>query len=92
MGNNNSTKTNISQSSRFCNEFVELVQLILDGEATKEDKNRFYDYYMKCGHCISYYNLESSTVEFLKKKIEQEKTPVPDGLAKQILSRIHQRV
>ncbi|MBT31854.1 MAG: hypothetical protein CMO01_19525 [Thalassobius sp.] len=84
MGNNTET----SRNSRFCDEFVEIVQLILDGEASEEHKNRFNDYFMKCGHCISYYNLESSTVEFLKKKIEQEKTPVPDGLANEILSKI----
>jgi predicted anti-sigma-YlaC factor YlaD len=88
MGNNNSTKNDTSINSRFCDEFVEIVQLILDGEASDEHKNRFYEYYMQCGHCISYYNLESSTVEFLKKKIIQEKTPVPKDLEKQIRSKI----
>jgi|GEM_PF-4645652 len=88
MGNNNSTKNDTTTGSRFCEDFVEIVQLILDGEATEEHKNKFHNYYMECGNCISYYNLESSTVEFLKKKIVQEKTPVPKDLAQKILSKI----
>jgi predicted anti-sigma-YlaC factor YlaD len=88
MGNNNSTKNDTTASSRFCEDFVEIVQLILDGEASEEHKKKFHSFYMECGSCISYYNLESSTVEFLKKKIEQEKMPVPKDLAEQILSKI----
>ncbi len=88
MGNNNSTKNDTATKSRFCEEFVEIVQLILDGEATEDHKNRFHNYYMQCGRCISYYNLEASTIEFLKKKIVKERTPVPEDLGKQILSKI----
>jgi len=40
MGNNNSTKTETTNQSRFCDEFVEIVQLILDGEATEEQLHK----------------------------------------------------
>lgn len=88
MGNTNSTKNDTTTNSRFCEEFVEIVQLILDGEASEEHKSRFHNYFMECGHCSSYFNLESSTVEFLKKKITQEKTPVPKDLEREIRSKI----
>ncbi|MBX2841526.1 MAG: hypothetical protein KTR26_07125 [Flammeovirgaceae bacterium] len=85
MGKDNSTKSESHEcGSRFCKEFVEIVQLILDGEASKEHKDRFNKYYMECNDCISYYNLESSTIEFLKKKIEEEKVTVPVDLANEI--------
>ncbi len=75
-------------STRFCDEFVEIVQLILDNEASEADKQKFNDYYMKCTTCTSYYNLESSTIELLKNHIQQNKLAVPEDLASEIRSKI----
>jgi hypothetical protein len=82
MGNDNSTKKG---NSRFCEEFVEIVQLILDNEATPEHEQKFR-YFMECRDCASYFNLESSTIKFIKEKIENHRLQVPAELASEIRS------
>jgi len=84
MGKNSTQKSD----SLFCDEFVHLVQQILDKEATEADIKLFNNHYMKCSHCISYYNLESNTVEFLKTKIKETKTLVPEELAQEIRTKV----
>ncbi len=72
----NKTFTNENSGSRFCKEFVEIVQLILDDEAKDEDIKLFKEYYMKCKDCIKYYDIEESTISFIKQKIKRHTTPV----------------
>lgn len=84
MGNDRYAHEN---GSMFCKEFTELVQLILDGEASSEHKGLF-DTYMQCKHCVEYYQLESSSIQFLKSKLENNKIPVPQDLVNDIRSKI----
>jgi hypothetical protein len=58
--------------NRFCKEFVEIVQLIIDGEATDADRIKFNDYYMQCNHCLEYYSIESSTLQFIRQTFQSE--------------------
>ena len=79
MGNDQSTK----KGSRFCREFVELAQLILDNEATPEHEEKFR-YFMECRDCSSYYSLEASTIQFIKEKMANQRLQVPPKLAEEI--------
>jgi hypothetical protein len=72
--------------NRFCNKFVELVELIIDGEATTAQMAEFNDYYMQCKHCIKYYNIESSTMRFVREQLKKNNfvLNVPDTFAAEV--------
>ncbi|MEN7549587.1 hypothetical protein AAG747_16810 [Rapidithrix thailandica] len=69
-----------------CAKFVELVQLIVDEEATSEEEQLFKDHYEKCKHCLNYYEIEKSAVAVIKNKIS--KNSPPPELANQIRAKI----
>ncbi len=89
MGKDNSTNAGNDNGSLLCQEFKEIVQLILDGEARPHHKKSFQDYYMKCKHCVSYYDLESATHRFVRHNIHTSRKSVPDDLYSEIMSKIN---
>jgi len=91
MGHLSSTnERKANGSSLFCDEFVEIVQLILDGEAKQEHRERFNKHYMKCKHCVNYYDLEAATHSFIRSSISKPKLNVPDDLVRKIKSEVRQ--
>ena len=71
-----------------CKSFVELIQLIVDDEATDEQKALFKKHFAKCSHCANHYNIEASTMEFIKKKVCACQISAPSDLAEKIRQKI----
>lgn len=72
-----------------CQEFLSLVDAIMDGEATQEEKDKFKSHSSKCHPCAEKYKLDNSFFETVRKKICREE--VPAGLASQILSFVKEK-
>lgn len=62
-----------------CQTFVGLIQLILDDEATKEQKSLFTDHEHLCTHCADKYQIEQSVIQAIRNKIDKD--CCPDGFA-----------
>lgn len=68
---------------------MELLQTILDGEATAEQKNHFIKHHLEdCLPCYKNYHLEVAIRELLKKKCGGN--CAPDDLVQKIKSQISQ--
>ncbi len=78
----------MEQTQIDCKSFVELIQLIADDEATSEQKKVFKAHYTKCNHCAEHYNIDKSTMDFIKAKLCECKVNAPAGLAEQIRKKI----
>jgi mycothiol system anti-sigma-R factor len=67
---------------------MEMLQLILDGEATTEQQDYFRSHMDKCAPCFKSYNLNMSIKDLLKTRCCGD--PVPQGLVEQIKMQISQ--
>jgi len=67
---------------------VEMLQLILDGEASPEQEVYFKNHMDKCAPCFKSYQLDMSIKELLKSRCCGD--PVPHGLVEQIKMQIGQ--
>jgi anti-sigma factor (TIGR02949 family) len=74
------------KSKSTCKECLESLQLLVDGETTKEQEDYFKRHLNECLPCYDFYNLEKSVKEVLKSKIE--KRPVPASLAENIRTKL----
>ena len=54
---------------------VHVINLVIDGEATKEEEAYFYKHVKDCLHCAQYYKLEQSIREAIRKKLEVKEAP-----------------
>ena len=54
---------------------VHVINLVIDGEATKEEEAYFYKHVKDCLHCAQYYKLEQSIREAIRKKLEVKAAP-----------------
>jgi len=59
-----------------CDECLKLLELILDGEASDEQKKSFTIHIDNCKNCYEYYNLELTIKKLLKEKIESQPVPL----------------
>jgi anti-sigma factor (TIGR02949 family) len=73
--------------SEECNQ---LLQLILDGEATPEQEKTFYQHIDTSVYCLNGYELEKSIRKLIKSKITRQ--AVPTGLIDSIKVKIRQTV
>lgn len=80
-----STTTGKCQESEKC---LEMLQLILDGEANQQEENHFLKHMDACVPCYQHYNLEKTIRQVLKARIE--KKPVPSDLIDSIRLKIQQ--
>jgi len=64
---NNSTNIKLD-----CKQFANLVQLIVDDEASEEQKALFINHEKKCGHCAEVYNIEKSVIDLVKTKLKRD--------------------
>jgi anti-sigma factor (TIGR02949 family) len=65
-----------------CTECLQSLQLLVDGETTKEQESYFRKHLEECSPCYTFYNLEKSVKEVLQNKIEQR--PIPPALIENI--------
>jgi len=54
---------------------IHIINLIIDGEANKEEETFFYTHIQDCLHCAQYYKLEQSIREAIRKKLKIKKAP-----------------
>jgi mycothiol system anti-sigma-R factor len=67
---------------------MEMLQLILDGEASTEQQDYFRSHMDLCSPCFKSYNLNMSIKELIKTRCCGD--PVPQGLVEQIKIQIGQ--
>lgn len=65
---------------------LEVISLILDGEATKEQIDYFNSSIKCCEKSMSYYNIEKCVKDVIQKKIDNK--PVPQDLIDCIKSKL----
>ena len=58
-----------------CKTFVELIQLILDDEASEAQKSMFKEHEEMCGHCAKHFDIENSVIELVRKKVKKDCCP-----------------
>lgn len=54
---------------------MELLQLVMDEEASEEEKSYYFRHLEKCMSCYRAYNLETEIRKVLRSKIENRKVP-----------------
>ena len=79
MGSDNSLST--------CTECLEILELMLDNEASKEQQSYANEHIEDCLHCFEHMEVEKEIRELIRTKIAQ--LPVPEGLANEIRAQIH---
>ncbi|WP_026461747.1 hypothetical protein [Adhaeribacter aquaticus] len=88
-----STATHLNQVSKKqwatpdCEKIVSLLDMIVDGEATHEDKNYFFTHVETCKECFSEHEKHQRLKEVLKDSIQRK--AVPSRLLTSIKSVIH---
>lgn len=65
---------------------LEVLEIILDNEATPEQEKEYFDHIQKCWTCYQNYNLENVIRELIKTKIERKQ--VPEDLVTRIKTEI----
>ena len=69
-----------------CQECLNLLELITDGEASPEEVKQFRKHIDDCLPCFETYNLEESIKEMLRTKLEKKQ--VPEDLIQSIKQKI----
>ncbi len=75
-----------SEENSRCNKCLELLESIIDNEATPEEEKFFHSNIEKCKDCLERYELEKQVKLLLQRKIAKQ--PVPSGLAENIKAQI----
>ncbi|MEQ9289029.1 MAG: zf-HC2 domain-containing protein [Cyclobacteriaceae bacterium] len=71
-----------------CSEYRDLVQLVIDGEASSQEETYLRRHLKMCLKCLDRYNIDSEIKQMLKLKLA--KMEVPAGLAETIRSKLVQ--
>lgn len=69
-----------------CQRFVDIVNAIIDDEATEEEENFFRDHMNDCTGCLNHYNIEKEIIDQVKEKLK--KRCCPSSLKNSILNLI----
>ena len=69
-----------------CGQFLSVMQLILDDEASEEQLCFFKEHMLDCHGCLEYYNVEKSVIDEIRTKLERK--CCPESLKKSILGKI----
>ncbi len=69
-----------------CEKCLELLELIIDGEASPEEEKHFHKHLNDCLPCYETYNLEASIKKLIQTKVTRKQ--VPDDLIQKIRSKI----
>ena len=85
---NNENGLNDGQQYSLCPEFMKLVHLVMDNEATKEEEQLFLAHIEGSKDCKDHYQEEQNIRSVLKRKCVN--APVPDDLIKAIQQKLQQ--
>lgn len=55
---------------------INVINLIIDGEANAEEEAFFYSHVRDCLHCAQFYKLEQSIREAIRKRLEIKEAPI----------------
>ncbi len=66
---------------------MKVIQMILDGEASEDEKEHFRQNMEKCMPCIKTYHLEKCIKDSLQNKVERR--PCPERLVAAIKAQLH---
>jgi anti-sigma factor (TIGR02949 family) len=77
-----------SKKKVTCCDCLESLQLVVDGEATKEQEQYFMDHLDECLPCYNFYQVEKTVKEVLQSKICKKE--VPTHLIHQIRNQLKQ--
>ena len=75
-----------SEDFSDCDRCLEVLQLILDGEADQEQQLYFSQHIKNCVPCLDHYHLDQEIKNLIKQKIE--KKSVPSDLIESIRNKI----
>jgi len=85
-----SDKSNMKQDCPEKNECLKMLQTILDGEATAEQKEHFIKHHLnECMPCFNHYNLETTIRQLLKTRCSNE---APQELVDDIKNKVIQNL
>ena len=82
----NTQSTKMEDKKLECNDCMQNLQLLVDGEITKDQESHFRTHLDECTPCFSVYNVEKAVKEVLQKKLE--KKHVPSSLINSIIDKI----
>jgi len=66
-----------------------MLQLVLDGQATAQEIDRFREHLNECPECLGQYEVDAAVVDLLKKKCGGG--PAPDDLVARVRSQLDLR-
>ena len=58
-----------------CKKSLDLLQVILDGESTREEEKFFYKHLDECDPCFRHFDTYKTMIEAVKLKVERKKCP-----------------
>ena len=64
-----------STQNTNCDKVVHLLDIIVDGEATSDDQQYFYQHVEECAHCFESYNKEKQLKQFLQQSLTRKTVP-----------------
>jgi anti-sigma factor (TIGR02949 family) len=73
-----------------CCDCVQSLQLVVDGEASKEQEEYFMNHLDECIPCYNFYEVEKSVKQILQNKIE--KKPCPPHVLENIREKLRKSV
>lgn len=85
---NNNNGSNEGQQYSLCPEFMKLVHLVMDNEATNEEEQLFVAHIEGSKDCKDHYQEEQNIRAVLQRKCGN--VPVPDDLIKAIQQKLQQ--
>jgi anti-sigma factor (TIGR02949 family) len=65
----------ITGTSTDCDKVVQILDLIVDGEADSDDQHYFYKHVEECAPCFGVYNKEQKLRAFLKESVKRKTVP-----------------
>jgi anti-sigma factor (TIGR02949 family) len=65
---------------------IHIINLIMDGEANREEETFFYTHIQDCLHCAQYYKLEQSIRDIIKRKLKIREAP--EGLIRDVRQKV----
>ena len=71
-----------------CSEYKELIQLVIDNEASSQEESYLRRHLKLCLKCLESYEIDVELKEILRLKLEKKE--VPSGLAETIRSKLIQ--
>ena len=68
-------KTECGDTTGDCSKVYNNLQLILDNEASAEEKKFFQEHVDDCAPCLEKYNIEKEILDLIKEKLEKKSCP-----------------